>query len=47
MAKICKHVKNETTYACKRRELMFQQVVNGVVGEKHRKFIQFAILKHA
>jgi hypothetical protein len=26
---------------------MFQQVVNGVVGEKHRKFIQFAILKHA
>jgi hypothetical protein len=46
MAKICKHVKNETTYACKGRELMFQQVVNGVVGDKHRNFFQFAILKH-
>jgi hypothetical protein len=46
MAKDCKHAKNESGYACKGRELMLQQVANGVVGEKHRKFIQFATLFH-
>ncbi len=45
MAKDCKHVKNETTYACKGKELMLQQVANGVVG-KHKKLIQFATLFH-
>ncbi len=44
--KDCKHAKNETAYACKGRESILQKVANGVVGEKQRKFIQFAIIFH-
>ncbi len=46
MAMDCKHVKNEISYACKGREFVLQKVVNGVVGEKRKKLIQFAILFH-
>jgi hypothetical protein len=46
MAKDCKHVKNGTTYACKGRESVLQQVANGVVGGKCRNVFQFATLFH-
>lgn len=46
MAKDYKHAKNGTTCARKGRELVFQQVANGVMGEKHKKLIQFVTMFH-
>ncbi len=46
MAKDYKHTRNEIVYACKDRELVLQQVGNGVVGEKYKKIIQFTTLFH-
>ncbi len=42
----CKHNKNVTTYACKGRESVLQQVTIGLVSEKHKKLVQFATLFH-
>jgi hypothetical protein len=37
MAKDCKHAKTEIACACMGRELVLQQVTNGVDGEKCKK----------
>jgi hypothetical protein len=37
MAKDCRYVQNEITCACMGRELMLQQVINGVVRKKWKK----------
>lgn len=41
-----KHNRNQTMYASKGQKSILQQVSNGLVGEKHRKLIQFATLFH-
>ncbi len=46
MVKDCKHARNEISYAWKGREFALQKVINGVVGEKCQKLIQFATLFH-
>jgi len=42
----CKHNRNQSMYASKGQESILQQVFNGLVGEKHKKLIQFATLFH-
>ncbi len=44
--KDCKQKKNEVVYASKGKEFILQQVINGLVGEKHKKLVQFATLFH-
>ncbi len=41
-----KHARNEATYTSMGKELVLQLIVNGVVGEKCKKLMQFAILFH-
>ncbi len=42
-----KHSKNQAAYVFKEKSFILQQVSNGLVGEKHRKLVQFATLFHA
>jgi hypothetical protein len=46
MAKDCKYVKNEIAYACIGRELVLQQVVNGVMREKCKKKLVCHTISH-
>jgi hypothetical protein len=41
-----KHSRSQATYAYKGREFILQQVYNGLVGEKHKRLVQFAKLFH-
>ncbi len=44
--KDCKHAKNEAAYASMGKESLLQLIVNGVVGGKCKKLVQFATLFH-
>ncbi len=39
----CKHNKNQTAYAFKGRKFVLQ-MTNGLVGERHKKLVQFATM---
>ncbi len=49
-SKDCKHARNEAAYASMYasmdKESVLQLIANGVVGEKCKKLMQFAILFH-
>ncbi len=42
----CKHNKNQVAYAYEGKDSILQEVFNGLVGEKHRKLVQFVTLFH-
>ncbi len=46
VSKDCKHRKNEVVYASKGKEFILQQATKGLIGEKHKKLVQFATLFH-
>ncbi len=41
-----KHSRNHAAYVFKGKNIILQQASNGLVGEKHRKLVQFATLFH-
>jgi len=41
----CKHNRNQTAYAFKGRKFVLQ-MTNGLVGERHKKLVQFATMFH-